>query len=192
MRLLDKLKRRYKKMRFQQNAVVGKNFSVTSSANCFNTTGKPESLTIGNNCEVCGIVSVKDKGIFSMGNFSEIRGNSVVGCVNYIKIGSYCIISNNVHIYDNNNHPTSPKMREEMCKNGFYGDAWDWRHSKSAPVIIEDNVWIGERCTILKGVRIGEGAIVACDSVVTHDVPPFSVAAGNPARIVKYIENDKR
>ena len=54
--------------------------------------------------------------------------------------------------------------------------------------MIEDNVWIGERSTILKGVHIGKGSIVASNSVVVKDVPPYSIVAGNPAKIVKMLE----
>ncbi len=55
----------------------------------------------------------------------------------------------------------------------------------TAPVTIEDGVWIGAYATILPGVTIGEGAIVAACAVVTKDVPPFTIVAGNPARVVK-------
>lgn len=112
----------------------------------------------------------------------------MIGCADKIEIGSYVILSNNVHIYDNNNHPTDPTTRKEMCLNGFYGEAWSWTHATKKPTIIEDNVWIGERSTILKGVTIGEGSIVACDSVVTKSVPPFSLIAGNPAKVVKSLK----
>ncbi|MBX2898331.1 MAG: acyltransferase [Cyclobacteriaceae bacterium] len=64
-------------------------------------------------------------------------------------------------------------------------------HSKpgpSKPIIIEDDVWIATRVTILKGVRIGKGSVIAAGSIVTKDVPPYCVAAGTPARIVKRIE----
>ena len=54
-------------------------------------------------------------------------------------------------------------------------------------IVINDNVWIGERTTILKGVVIGKGAVVGCNSVVTHDVPERCVVAGNPAKIVKML-----
>lgn len=56
------------------------------------------------------------------------------------------------------------------------------------PIVIEDKVWIGINSTILPGVKIGYGSIVGAQSVVTHDVPPMTVVAGNPARIIKKIE----
>lgn len=99
------------------------------------------------------------------------------------------IISNNVTIYDNNNHPISPIKRIEMCKSGFYSELWNWKYADSAPIKIEDNVWIGEKSTILKGVTIGKGAVIGCNSVVTKDVPPYSVACGNPAVVVKKIQD---
>ncbi|MBV8923397.1 DapH/DapD/GlmU-related protein, partial [Bradyrhizobium sp.] len=54
-----------------------------------------------------------------------------------------------------------------------------------APVVIADKVWIGFNASILKGVTIGEGAVVGACSVVTRDVPPFAVVAGNPARVIR-------
>ena len=56
---------------------------------------------------------------------------------------------------------------------------------KSKPIIIQDDVWIGRRAIILKGVTIGEGAVVAAGSIVTKDVPPHTLVAGNPAKIIK-------
>ena len=60
------------------------------------------------------------------------------------------------------------------------------------PIVIEDKVWIGIGATILPGVRIGYGSIVGANSVVTHDVPPLTVVGGNPARIIKKIQQSKR
>ena len=59
------------------------------------------------------------------------------------------------------------------------------------PIVIEDKVWIGINSTILTDVRIGYGSIVGAQSVVTHDVPPMTVVAGNPARVIKKIEIEK-
>ena len=75
--------------------------------------------------------------------------------------------------------------------NGFSNDNWSWKHAESAPVVIEDNVWIGQYSTILKGVTIGKGAIVATRAVVTKDVPPYTIVAGNPAKVVKKIQYEE-
>ena len=58
-------------------------------------------------------------------------------------------------------------------------------YEPTKPVIIEDDVWIGTRVTILKGVTVGKGAIIGACSVVTKDVPPHSIVVGNPAKVVK-------
>ncbi|MGC8751800.1 DapH/DapD/GlmU-related protein, partial [Hydrotalea sp.] len=62
----------------------------------------------------------------------------------------------------------------------------NWEKVKSSPIKIADKAWIGFNVIILKGVTIGEGAIVGAGSVVTKDVPPYAVVAGNPAKIIKY------
>ena len=148
-------------------------------------------IEIGNNSRVYGQLISQGDGRISIGSHTCIYERTVIGSVSSISIGCCVIISNHVHIYDNNNHPTSPRIRREMCQNGFEGDSWRWTHADSAPIVIEDNVWIGEYAAILKGVTIGTGAIVASHAVVTKDVPPYTIVAGNPARVVKEIENDE-
>ena len=69
---------------------------------------------------------------------------------------------------------------------GAWGKYKDWSKVENAQIIIQDNVWIGFNSIVLKGVTIGEGAVVAAGSVVTKDVPPFAVVGGNPAKIIKY------
>lgn len=187
-RMYSHFKSYVKLMRFKKNAECGKSLLVSAESNCFCDLGGV--ISIGNNCDICGILSCKSSGCISIGDFTTIRGNSIVGALQNIHIGSYVIISNNVHIYDNNNHSTSPQRRINMCKSGFYSDLWNWKHSDSSPIYIDDNVWIGERSTILKGVRIGRGSIVASNSVVVKDVPDFAIVAGNPAKVVKYLEKD--
>jgi galactoside O-acetyltransferase len=65
----------------------------------------------------------------------------------------------------------------------------NWTHVPQAPVVIADKAWIGFNASILKGVTIGEGAVVGACSVVTRDVPPFSVVAGNPARLIRKLSD---
>ena len=60
------------------------------------------------------------------------------------------------------------------------------------PVAIGDDAWIGANASIMRGVVIGNGAVVAAGAVVTHDVPPYSVVGGNPARLIRELRDDER
>lgn len=64
-------------------------------------------------------------------------------------------------------------------------------YAESAPVVIEDDVWLGARVIVLPGIRIGRGAVVGAGAIVTKDVPPYAVCVGNPARIVRYRNDPK-
>ena len=96
------------------------------------------------------------------------NSNVKIRCTNSITIGNNVAISHDVTIMDSDAHDID-----------YFG------YQMTKPVIIEDNVWIGSRAIILKGVKIGEGAIIAAGAVVTKNVPSNSIAAGNPARIIK-------
>lgn len=187
MKIINKIKKIYKYRKFKKYAIISDKVSICSQSNCF--ADDYGLIKIGKNCEIFGTLYSMGTGKITIGDYSEVRENSFIGSVEDVSIGNYVIISNNVKIYDNNNHPIDPAVRKNMCINGFYGDSWRWTHSDHSPVIIKDNVWIGEKVTILKGVTIGEGSIIGCNSVVTKDVPPYSIAAGNPAKVVKFIEH---
>jgi len=174
-------------MRFSILCELGKNFRCGPNATCLNELGERAAIKIGDNVELLGNLSVLGSGKITIGSHSTIRANSEVQAIDGVTIGNHVIISNNVLITDNNNHPTCPRLRLEMSQNGTYSELWHWRYSDSKPVKINNNVWIGRYATILKGVSIGEGSIVACNALVTKDVPPYSVVAGNPARVVKVL-----
>lgn len=113
------------------------------------------------------VVAVYDKAFLQLGS-GYINNFGDIHCFNKITIGENVLISSNVSIRDSDNH---------MINNQ--------KESVSAPIIIGNNVWIGMRSTILKGVTIGEGAIVAAGSIVTRNVPPYSLVAGIPAKVIK-------
>jgi acetyltransferase-like isoleucine patch superfamily enzyme len=69
----------------------------------------------------------------------------------------------------------------------MHGRQHDWSHSAMAPILIKRGAWVGARSIILKGVTVGEGAVVGMGSVVTSDVPPRTIVAGNPARVIREI-----
>lgn len=165
---------------------IGEGTKINLGFSC--TADIAGSITFGKNCDIFGSYITQDKGKITIGNNTTVRYNTRIGAVESITIGNNVIISNNVTIYDNNNHPTSVEAREKISADLFNPEVWRWKYSKHSPIVIGNNVWIGERVRILKGVKIGDGAIVGADAVVTKDVPEKAVVAGNPAKIVKYID----
>jgi acetyltransferase-like isoleucine patch superfamily enzyme len=151
-----------------------------------------DSLEVGKNTSLDGQLVTKESGKISIGKHCSFRRNTFIGALNSISIGDHVFGAEHIFICDNNNHPTSPTLRKEMTMSPTNTSPWKW-HSEtvdSAPIIIEDTVWIGRYATILKGVTIGRGSIVAAGAVVTKSFPAFSVIAGNPAKLVKTLKND--
>jgi len=183
-----KIKKFHKQKQFNRNSVFGEFFNCTDTSSCCNKSGNRQRIKIGDNCEICGHLTVDESGKIVIGDFSTIRYNTSIESTNEIIIGDHVIISNNVIIRDNNTHPTDPEIRIKMCESGFSSDMWKQNHSRSAAIHIESNVWVGERAIIYKGVTIGKGSIVAGGSVVTKPVPEYCVVAGNPARVVKSLK----
>lgn len=180
--------KRIKKRQFDKGSIYGIGTMFDSTSGCQNGSSISENITIGSGCMIRGLICTSGNGKINIGDHSYIGGATRIGSVNSIIIGNDVIIANDTHIYDNNNHPVSPQKRMEMTQSGdFFGELWKWGMADNKAIVIEDNVWIGERCSILKGVKIGKGAIVGCNSVVTHDVPEYTIVAGNPAKVVKNI-----
>ena len=172
--------------RIKKTCIVGNNTKLCHGTSC--TFEKKNTIRFGDNCVIYGTFITQDKGTLEIGNNTTIRYNTRIGAVDSVKIGNNVIISNNVTIYDNNNHPTGIAERDNICKNLLDSEVWKWKYSASSPVVIEDSVWICERATILKGVHIGKGAIVAMGAIVTNDVPEKAIVAGIPAKVIKYID----
>jgi galactoside O-acetyltransferase len=100
------------------------------------------------------------------------------------------MISWGVTITDHDSHSTQFSIRSndvQKWKNGIK----EWNGVSIRPVIINDKAWIGFNAILLKGVVIGEGAVVAAGSVVTKDVEPWTMVAGNPARVIKRLTIDE-
>lgn len=99
-----------------------------------------------------------------------------------IKIGLNSGLGANTSVYDTDFHSTDYKIRKNQVS---IADA------DSKPVAISSDVWVAANTLILKGVRIGSKAIIGAGSVVTTDIPPNSLAAGNPAKVIRIIESEK-
>lgn len=102
-----------------------------------------------------------------------------IGCQKSIRIGNNVNIGGGTQIMDTDYHSSDWRLRADR-KNDYTG-------IKTAPVIIHDNVFIGARCIVCKGVTIGERSIIAAGSVVIKDIPSDCIAGGNPCKIIKSI-----
>jgi len=117
-----------------------------------------------------------DKGSIHMGNHCMICPGVRIGSAERINIGDNCMIASNSYIADSDWH--------DIYNRTTMG--------KTAPVDIADNVWVGEGAIVCKGVSIGENSIVGAGSVVVSNIPPGCISAGNPARIVKRLDPNKK
>jgi acetyltransferase-like isoleucine patch superfamily enzyme len=141
------------------NVRIDKNSSLTAWTQYYDSTFTP-SIVLGNNVAI--------------GESAHITS------INSIILGDGVLLGKHVTISDNSHGSITcedaliePKFRKLVSKG---------------PVIVEKNVWIGDKVTILSGVHIGEGAIIGANSVVTRDIPAYSVACGVPCRVVKLIK----
>lgn len=152
---------------------IGDNFVFTSGSSinpicrnirgCIHTVTEDSRITIGNNV---GISS------------ACILSQTSITIGNNVNIGGDCLIM------DSDAHPHDFRKRRIEYKLEVGTDIY-LSEIPSAPIVIEDDVWIGARCQILKGVHIGARSIIAAGSIVTKDIPADCIAAGVPARVIK-------
>ena len=152
-------------------------------------------LEVANNSVVGGnFVFENGNGKIRIGNRTFIGGGEFI-CISGIEIGDDVLISWGCTFMDNNAHALDFELRKNDVldwargirekKIGLYKN---WDGVKCQPIKISDKAWIGFKSIILKGVTIGEGAVVGAGSVVTRDVPAWCVVAGNPAKIIKKLK----
>ncbi len=113
-----------------------------------------------------------DKGRIKIGNYCLICPGVRIGSAHEIMVGDNCMIASNAYVTDSDWHDIYNRISI----------------GKTAPVHIENNVWIGDSVIVCKGVTIGENSIVGAGAVVVDNIPANCVAAGNPARIVKQLD----
>jgi acetyltransferase-like isoleucine patch superfamily enzyme len=135
---------------------------------------------------------VGPRGHVAIGPFSLVNAAWII-CDAAVEIGEYALISWNVVLLDSYRLPRDPAARRQhLARLAADADRRLPSAGEARPICIGRNVWIGFDCCVLPGVTIGDGSIVGARSVVTEDVPAYTLVAGNPARVVREIENDER
>ena len=181
---------------FLNNIKYGKNFRVFNHLYLKIHVGA--LVQIGNNCTIMSgaglnplsrniktCIYVGKKATLKLGYDVGISSSTLwvkesVSIGNSVAIGADCIIM------DTDAHNLDWKIRCSEETNE-YGESVDMVTAASAPIVIEDNVLVGARCIILKGVTIGARSIIGSGSIVTKDIPSDCIAAGNPCKVIKSI-----
>jgi acetyltransferase-like isoleucine patch superfamily enzyme len=159
-------------------------FGFRSRLGGFDMLSNPKAISIGRKVEIRDHCRLEAIGDCSDGKPKVIIGDGTsaqfyfhCGAAESITIGKDVLIAGRVYITDHDHEFDNADIPPR------YG-----RKLYAKPVVIEDGVWIGEGAVILKGVRVGERAVIGANAVVTKDIPPFSIAGGVPARVIKKIE----
>ena len=176
-----------------RSTVLQKAFTIDFRQN----VGKTRVKIGDDNVLEFNLIFESDGGLIKIGNKNFINGSTRLISRNSIEIGDFVTIAWNVTIYDHDSHSLNHLDRradiEQQLLQAHAGNSLitnkNWATVNSKPIKICNDVWIGMNAIILKGVTVGEGAIVAAGAVVTNDVAPYTIVAGNPAVMVKVIQD---
>jgi acetyltransferase-like isoleucine patch superfamily enzyme len=164
-----------KTLEARNSASLGLGTKIGDTGRVINISGQPERIRVGNNGFVKGeLLTFAHAGKIEIGDWFYIGPNSTIWSSDEagIKIGNRVLVSMGVNIHDTNSHPLDPVERFKQTQQILTsGHSTSNPGIKSAPVVIGDDVWIGLGATILKGVTIGDRAIIGAHAIVTSDVP---------------------
>jgi acetyltransferase-like isoleucine patch superfamily enzyme len=130
-------------------------------------------IHLGSRVAIRENVIIAGNGVLKIGDGTAINESTIITCTEEVTIGNDCMIAPHVFILDVDHEFGTKDL--PMCKQGY----------NVAPVFIGNDVWIGTHSIVTKGVTIGDGAIIAANSVVNKDVPSFSIVGGTPAKVLK-------
>jgi acetyltransferase-like isoleucine patch superfamily enzyme len=174
---------------FRSIASVHRTVSFLPGARIYNIRKELNSIEIGPNSVVGGdLLTFAHGGSIRIGEWCYVGEHSRIWSASQVSIGNRVLISHGVDIHDTDSHSLCSELRHKhfVCI-ATTGHPLVTEDIDTVPVIIEDDVWVGCKSIILKGVTIGRASIVAAGSVVTKSVPNSVLVAGNPARIIREI-----
>lgn len=193
-KLIYKIRRFFLKLKYKKQVTFGNNLRILGG-NPILKIPQNGKLVIGNNVFLNSdfkrsntSLTTKVKlitgtnGIIKIGNNCDINGTCFVA-YKEIEIGDFCQFASSTIISDTDFHPVNPEFRLLQIK----GEPFPLNSVSKEKMKIGNNVWIGWGVIVLKGVTIGDNSIIAAGAVVVSDVPSNSIAAGNPAKVIKHI-----
>lgn len=144
------------------------------------------NVDIAAHCRIDGGVRIQSNSNLRIGRYTSVNGpNTDFVCgIHPIEIGSFCAIARNV-VFQEYNHIFERPSSYFMMKNIFNEKGRADKASKG-PIEVGHDVWIGTHAVILTGARIGHGAVIGANAVVSGEVPPYAIVAGSPAKIIRY------
>ncbi|RUA35653.1 MAG: antibiotic acetyltransferase [Bacteroidetes bacterium] len=150
------------------------------------------NITIGKGTKIAGGVIINANSKVDIGNYTSINGpnTDIYAKINDVKIGSFCSIARNVQ-FQEFDHKFSNFTTYHFHRNILKTDIRDDIESKGN-IEIGNDVWIGTQCVILSGAKVSHGAVIAANSVVTGEIPPYAIVAGSPAKVIKYRFNENQ
>ena len=136
--------------------------------------------------EGCRIYYCLLAGPITIGRFTSVFGpnTDLRAMINPIKVGNFCSIARNVSMQEYNHNPS--RLSTYFIGKNVFAENWEHEQVSKAGIEIGHDVWIGTQCVILGGAKIGNGAIIAANSVVTGEIPAYAIAVGSPAKVIKY------
>ncbi|WP_029879527.1 MULTISPECIES: acyltransferase [Bradyrhizobium] len=173
--------------RLQADAALGR------SARIRNIRGDSDKIVVGRNSRILGeLLTFAHGGEIKIGEWCYVGEGTRIWSAASIEIGDRVLISHSANVFDNLTHPLRAAERHRQVQDIFTRGHPSDISLDEGPVRIRDDAWVGAGAMVLRGVTIGQGAIVAAGAVVTRDVAPFSIVAGNPAVLVRELGPDER
>lgn len=184
----------YGQMRHFFNASKITQLGVDSRLSCrIERRKKGSIIRVGDGGVISGVlITERENSHIEIGNNVFVGGNTILDCVEQIVIEDDVLISYGCLIADSDNHSLHYESRKNDLADWKNGGQHDWSSTHTKPVRLEKGAWIGARVIILKGVTIGKGAVIGAGAVVTRDIPSYTIAAGNPARVIRELNPHER
>jgi acetyltransferase-like isoleucine patch superfamily enzyme len=172
---------------FEASAQVGEGLRLGLNARLVNKAAK-DAVRIGTNCAIRGVIRCARGARVTIGDTVYVGDGVIMDALSSIEIGDATLIAHGAQIFDNNSHPVDAAEREAHFRSIIGLQADRGVKIGSAPVKVGRRCWLGFNAAVMKGVTLGDDAIVAAAAMIVRDVEAKTIVAGNPAQVIKQLD----